>query len=89
MMETNIHNISLENRKRVFVDGVSEVISFDEFSVYMNTSLGRLLINGDELHIQTLCLEKGNVIIDGEINEIIYENDQKNAKKGIFSRLSK
>ena len=88
-MDTNRHNISLENRKRVFVDGVDEVISFDEYSVYMNTSLGRLLINGEQLHIQTLCLEKGNVVVDGEINEIIYESDQKNAKKGIFGRLSK
>ena len=85
-MDTIRHNVTLENRSKLFVDGVEEVISFDEYSVYLNTTKGKLLINGTDLHVQTLCLEKGNVVIDGNICELMYEDEQKSAKRGLFGR---
>ena len=82
----NTHNIKLEDRKKLFLEGVSDVISFDDISVVLDTALGRLNINGNELHIQTLCLETGIVTVEGRIDELIYEDTSDKKKKGIFGR---
>ena len=88
-MDSNKHNIKLENRKRLVIDGVADVISFDEETVLLDTVLGRLNIGGSDLHIQTLCVESGDVTVEGNISELIYEEDEKQTKRGFFGRLVK
>lgn len=85
-MDNNTHNINLLNRKKLILDGVAEVISFDDLSVVLETFGGKMTVNGDGLHIQKLCLESGDVEIEGRIDEIIYENTEKTGK-GFFGRL--
>ena len=88
-MEKNTHNIRLEDRKRLVLDGVSDVISFDDLTVVLDTLGGRLNINGEGLHIQTLCLESGDVTVEGRIDEVVYEDESRSVKKGIFGRISR
>lgn len=85
-MDNINHNIRLDNRKQLFIDGVSDVVSFDDMTVVLETVGGRLEVNGERLHIQTLCLENGKVAIEGRIDEIIYEDDSQPKKKGFFGR---
>ena len=40
------HSLALEERHRLCVSGVSEVLSFDEEQVVMDTSLGLLTVDG-------------------------------------------
>ncbi|MBE6718624.1 MAG: sporulation protein YabP [Ruminococcaceae bacterium] len=86
-MEKNTHNIELEDRKKLVLNGVSDVVSFDDLSVILDTVRGRLNINGANLHIHTLCLETGDVSIEGDIDEIIYEDMTQGKKKGLFGRI--
>ncbi len=88
-MDSNKHCIRLENRKKLLLDGISDVISFDDMSVILDTVLGRLEINGTDLHIQVLSLESGNVVIDGSISEIMYEDETESTKKGFFGRKNR
>ncbi len=83
----SVHNIRLENRNMLYIDGVKDVVSFDDLSVVLNTEKGKLVINGNGLHVQQLLLETGNVIIDGEINELIYVDEIEQKRSGFFGRL--
>ena len=46
------HSVNLEERHRLAVTGVSEVLSFDENEVVMDTALGLLTVEGKQLHVE-------------------------------------
>ena len=78
------HELRLENRARLSVNGVREVESFDEESVVLHTTKGVLVIRGQQLHLQTLSI-CGQVAVDGTVDAMSYEEAQR--KGGLFSRL--
>ena len=55
------------------MSGVTEVVSFDESTVVLQTSLGTLIVQGRELQLKTLSLEGGQVAVDGAVSALIYE----------------
>ena len=85
-MDNINHNIRLDNRKQLYIDGVSDVVSFDDMTVVLDTAGGRLEVNGEGLHIHTLCLENGKVAVEGRIDELIYEDGLQPKRKGLFGR---
>lgn len=66
------HALSLENRKQLSLTGVSEVSSFDEKQLIMQTEGGQLIVDGDSLHVTALMLEEGRVSVSGQINALTY-----------------
>ena len=75
------HGLSLENRSRAVLTGISDVKSFHEEEVVLETSGGEMVITGKNLHIAKLTLEDGNLIMDGRIDAIAYQEGGK-ARKG-------
>ena len=53
------------------------------------TEQGILLIRGDELHVNRLSLEKGEVDVDGRIDSFAYSDKEEPAKKAasFFGRM--
>lgn len=82
------HSLILENRKTLTATGVSNVDSFDEQTVVAYTDLGELVIHGTNLHIDKLNIDSGELILDGEITSMAYE-ENKATTGGFFSRLFK
>ena len=83
-------NITLENRKIMTLTGVVEVISFDDEKILLNTKLGALTIKGQNLKMNKLDVQNGDVMINGEIYYIVYSGKEiKKEKEGIFARLFK
>lgn len=80
------HNVILEGRERLSVSGVEDVISFDEGNVMMSTSKGMLIVKGEQLHIEKLNLDNGELSLDGMIAALDYE-DGANERQGFWSRL--
>ena len=78
-------NLILENRKRLSVSGVEEVAGFDETYIRMHTTLGELIIHGENLHVEILSVETGETVITGYISELVYEEPSRNV--GLLSRL--
>ena len=76
------HSIQLEERHRLAVTGVSEVLSFDENEVIMDTSLGLLTVEGEGLHVEKLSLDMGELSLEGSIQSLCYIHDRQ--KKGSF-----
>lgn len=66
-------NLILENRKRLSVSGVKEVVGFDDGRVRMRTALGDLTVHGTGLRVEDLSVESGDLLVTGEIGEMIYE----------------
>lgn len=79
------HKLSLEERKKLTVSGVAEVVSFEESAVVLRTARGVLLVRGQDLHLKTLSLEGGQVAVDGMVSALIYEEPRREG--GFFSRL--
>ncbi|MBR5322050.1 MAG: sporulation protein YabP [Clostridia bacterium] len=88
-MENTKQKIILEDRKKLVLTGISDVVSFDDLSVVLDTVVGRLIINGEGLHIQKLCLDSGDVEVEGRVDEVLYEDANSNSKKGFLGRIVK
>lgn len=84
----NPHNIILEDRKAMTVSGVSDVDSFDEETIIVFTDLGELTVKGDNLHINKLNIESGELSLEGNIVSLTYSDEQVR-QGGLFSRLFK
>ena len=67
------HSLTLKDRKVLTMTGVTEVVSFDENAVVLQTQLGKLSIHGQGLQLKTLSLDGGQVAVDGNVAALIYE----------------
>lgn len=67
------HKLTLQQRNALTMDGVTEVVSFDDTTVILRTSLGTLVIQGRDLQLKTLSLDGGQVAVDGNVSALIYE----------------
>ena len=80
------HHVILEGRESLTVSGVEEVESFDETTIVMSTSKGSLVVRGEDLHIEKLSLDGGDLKVDGLVNALIYE-PRGRERGGLLSRL--
>ena len=79
-----IQNIILENREKLSISGVLDVLSFDDQIVILETELGLLTVKGENLRINKLSLDTEEVVIDGEIYNLGYSEKESNQKSGGF-----
>ena len=82
-----VHEITLSKRTEMSILGVCEVISFDEESVRLMSLEGEIYVEGEDIKIGVLDTDRGIVTFTGKINSFYYVSDDKNEKKGFFSRL--
>lgn len=67
------HKLTLTQRKNLTVTGVTEVVSFEEEGAVLKTSMGTLIIQGQQLKLKTLSLDGGQVDVTGTITAMHYE----------------
>lgn len=72
------HRVTLDARRRLTVSGVDGVESFDENSIVMSTSAGSLIIRGEALHIEKLSLDGGDLLVEGTVDSLNYEEEEPN-----------
>ena len=70
------HRVELEGRDKLTVSGVEDVERFDETGFIMSTSVGTLVITGEDLHIGKLALDGGELQVDGRVEALTYEEQQ-------------
>ena len=85
------HKVLLSNRKNGNFSGVVDVLSFDVAEILLETEQGMLLIKGNNLHVNRLSLEKGEVDIEGRIDSLAYSEvkDYGKQAESFFGRLCK
>ena len=79
------HKLTLNQRSSLTMTGVTEVVSFDENAVIVNTDLGRLTVQGQQLQLKTLSVEGGQIAVEGNIAALQYEEPRQ--KGGWVHRL--
>ena len=92
MMNTNIvQNLILENRGKLSVSGVIDVLSLDDQVVMVDTELGLLTVKGENIRINKLSLDTAEVIIEGEILSLAYSpnKQEKNNSETFLSKIFK
>ena len=80
------HHILLEGREQLTVSGVEEVESFDENTIVMSTVKGTLVVRGEDLHIEKLSLDGGDMRVEGSVDSLTYEDDRR-GRGGLLARL--
>ena len=80
------HTVILEGREKLSIAGVVDVQSFDEDQVLLETVRGMLVVRGQGLHVERLQLEAGELIVEGEVGCLEYD-DSVQPRGGFFSRL--
>ncbi len=85
-----IQNLILENRNKLSISGVKDVLSFDDQVVIMETELGLLTVKGEDLKINKLSIDTQEVVVEGEINNLGYSDHSKKQQDGsLFSKIFK
>lgn len=82
-----VQNLILENRGKLSISGVLDVLSFDDQVVMVETELGLLTIKGENLRITKLSIDTSEVIVEGNIGYLAYSN--KEIEKNKASLISK
>jgi len=80
------HHVVLEDRKHLAVSGVEDVERFDETMIVLTTSQGILTVSGENLHIEKLSLDGGDLKVEGDVESLVYEDGHDN-RGGFFARL--
>ena len=70
------HQTFLVARQRLTVSGVNGVERFDEDSIALSTENGRLLVQGEDLHIEKLSLDGGDLLVEGTVDSLTYEEEE-------------
>ena len=83
-----IQNLILENREKLNVSGVLDVLSFDDQVVIIETELGLLTVKGENLRINKLNIDTSETIVEVDICLMVY-SENKNSDKNKTSIISK
>ena len=79
------------NRKSMEITGVEDVISFDTKEVLLETTMGILTIKGEDLKVNRLSIEKGELEIEGTVDGMEYSeiSSYKIKKESMLKRMFK
>ncbi|KAB3531891.1 sporulation protein YabP [Alkaliphilus pronyensis] len=80
--KSKTHNLILENREKLSLSGVEHVNSFNSEIITLQTVAGGLTIKGEELDVNKLNLEDGNLVITGVVHSLVYSSRDSIGSKG-------
>ncbi len=88
-VSSRMHKVSMTNRRLCVINGVKDVLSFDEQEVRLETEQGMLQIKGEDLHVSRLTLERGEIDVDGRIDSFAYtdEGSTGGKKESLWERM--
>ncbi len=82
----NTHNVIIENREKISMSGVTDVGSFDEETLNIQSQSGCITVRGENLQITKLSLDSGELCAEGIINSVAYSAPAAKSK-GFFSKV--
>ena len=83
------HELKLMNRESLYLSGIKKIDNFDDSEFLIDSVMGSILIKGNNLEINMLDTDKGDVRIKGKINSIVYIDSKKMNKETFFTKLFK
>lgn len=92
IMQTNKslnHNVVMENREKVIITGIIDIHSFDDELVLTETEMGILTIKGRDLKMNKLNLDNTELVVEGQIGMLQYNDVDAMKKGGMFNKIFK
>ena len=92
IMQTNKslnHNLIMENREKVIITGIIDIHSFDDELVLTETEMGILTIKGKDLKMNKLNLDNTELVVEGQIGMLQYNDVDSMKKGGMFNKIFK
>lgn len=83
------HDVILKSRKRLEMNGINDVLSFDETVIIAQTGVCGISIEGENLKIERFDAENGELIVNGILNGIFYFAKDNSKKKKSFAGIFK
>ena len=80
------YGLTLDRREKAVLTGVTDVERFDESEVVLHTHGGRLILTGTGLHVSSLQLEEGRLLVDGAIDGVVYDGGAPKRRGGFLRR---
>ena len=81
--ERKPHSITLDNRNKCIMSGITKVVSATDTCITLQTSLGALTVNGTGLKLTSYLETSGALSMQGEISTLKY-GSKTSALKKIF-----
>ena len=78
------HEFKVVDRSSIYLTGIKKITSFDNEEFLMESTLGIILLKGENLEIIKLDTHDGNVRIKGKINSLNYLESKAKAKDESF-----
>lgn len=86
--KTKLHNLVLENRRRLVMSGVKEVEGFTESEVRLFTDMGQLTVKGKNLKVEQVSTDSGEMIMTGDLIQLlIYSEKTEHSPDNFITRL--
>lgn len=89
MAENKIQNLVLENRHKLSVSGVMDILSFDDQIVIIDTNMGMLTVKGIDLRINKLSIDTNDIIVEGTINSLVYSDKADKKASNFIGKIFK
>ena len=86
--QSYVQNIILENREKISISGVLDILTFDEEEILLETEDGMLSIKGSDIKVEKLSIDTGEVLAKGNIDSMVYK-DEAVRKGGFFKNMFK
>ncbi len=78
------HKVCIDGRKKLLVTAVEDVESFDDEKIVILCDMGTMTVTGEDFKINKLNVEDGELIIEGEVDEVLYSDRAYDKKEGGF-----
>ena len=85
------HEVKIIDRREIYLTGVKKITSFDEQEFLLDTTMGVLLLKGNNLELLKLDTHDGNVLIKGKIVSYQYldKGESKKKEESFMAKLFK
>lgn len=85
------HKLSIVDRQKVQITGIAKVVSIEEQQIVLITDVGKMTINGKDLHAGKLDVAAGILELTGNVDGITYQEYKTTGQKaaGLVGRLFK
>ena len=77
--------VTIDTRKLIKIDSVKNVAGFDESFVSLDTSEGRIVVEGEGLKIMSLNKDNGMIEITGRIDGVYYSGEKE--RRGVIRKI--
>ena len=81
---TKKHKLVCEDRKNLFLNGITKVDSTGETQVVCEINGSKIVILGKDLHVKKLDVNEGVLEVEGQIDQIKYAEKSKPLFKRLF-----